>query len=238
MNFTMKTISIGGRLIDEITEDGVRWYPLSSFFRRILGKNIRTRYYRDTEYVKYMKVFKIKQFNAPSECKTWCINEEGIKLILQHVWTNRGRSATREMVRQKLLDDARIYFGVHTSETPIYTKVKPRLDEYDIWSVYCIECDELITPYVTWKRCSECGFYYPNNRRFYNITLTGNTSEKCLQCSGDDFVCANHIAQYIYENGGLDLLYALYKQDYDSVIDNLYLFLSQGGSTPYGVKNS
>ena len=79
------------RLLEE--ETGEYWYPLSLFLKHILfQQNGATKYRDNPKYNKFMKV--ISYINPRSLApnmpnKTWCMNTEGIYLLLQNITINK-----------------------------------------------------------------------------------------------------------------------------------------------------
>jgi len=217
------------RLLEE--ETGEYWYPLSLFLKRILfQQNGATKYRDNPKYNKFMKV--ISYINPRSLApnmpnKTWCMNTEGIYLLLQNITINKGSNKER-MMKEKYLAAAQNFFGgVIPKNEQQYIGYAPDLTNYDVWSIICLTRDTTLDKNTIWKRCSKCGFYYPNTKKYF-VMQNNYLSTKCKQCCGYDFVCENKHLQYIYKNDGLDLIYQLYLNS-DNIIDELKKWINKGG---------
>lgn len=225
-------IKIGDKIIDQITDDnGVNWYPLKAFLQRILCKYDKVTTFRDSAISRYMKVFEYnpKKNKSNRLVKTWFINENGVKYLLRHMSIRKTKNTKMYIAREKGFFEACIYFNVknHDELEPLYINTIPDLKEYDIWSLLCITNDTKITNTTSWKKCPECGYYYPNKINYFGSNRKKQT--KCLQCQNKNFHCDNKIIQYIYDNDGLDLLYKLYTSQKESVIiEALKNFINKG----------
>lgn len=230
-NFTVKQIVIGDKIMDEITdEDNNKWYPLKYFLKIVLRKEDKVSSFRDSAMIRYMKVFEYESprhgFQRP--IKTWCINELGIKYLLRKMKINKVNNRYIYRARQKGFYEACLYFKVRPYEDldPSYINVPPKLDDYDIWSLLCIQNDSSLRINSTWKKCPKCNYFYPNTSRYYGAKQKKETP--CLQCQNKNFKCKNKIIQYIYEHGGLDLLYKLYmNNDSNSIVEELKIFINK-----------
>lgn len=218
------------RLLEE--ETGEYWYPLRLFIQKVLFRNINPVRYRDDEkYNKYMRVIEYSNPNSTNpeknKKKTWFMNTEGIYLILQNTTTNKG-SAKEKLMREKYLAAAQSFFGgVVSKNEQEYIGYSPDLTNYDVWSIMCLTRDTTINKDTIWKKCSKCGFYYPYTAKYF-LNSGYYLSTKCRQCCGKDFVCENKRLQYIYKNGGLDLIYQLYL-DSDKITEELKKWINGGG---------
>lgn len=231
-NFTIEEIRIGDKIIDKITdEEGMNWYPLKTFLFSILCKSDKVSSFRDSAIARYMQVieYQTERPGMKRPIKTWCINELGIKYLLRHMKVNRTQNKALYKAREKGFYEACLYFKVKTPDEldPLYINTPPKITDYDIWSVTCLENDFKLKSNDRWKRCSECGYYYPDKTRYF-----GNDTRKkakCLQCQGKDFKCRNKVIQFIYENDGLDLLYKLSLNKNDDTVEALKVFINKGG---------
>lgn len=232
-DFTVDTIQIGEKITDRIIDsEGTHWYPLRHFLLRILRKSDKVSSFRDSNLIKYMKVFEYTsgKKGATHPIKMWCMNEDGIKYLLRHMRVRNTRSEHLFKARQKGFYEACLYFGVKTPEElePVFINQTPNLDNYDIWSVLCLSYDNTLTSYQKWRRCLECNYYYPDTERYF-----GKSTKKCLQCQGRSFKCKNKIAQYIYDHNGLDLLYQIHLGDTEKAFKLLNEFINQGYGDKY-----
>lgn len=219
-NFTEEYIIISGiKIMRLIDENGIKWYPLNQFFRKILFKNFNVRYYRDDPSVnKHMQVISY-MFNGNTPLKTWFINEYGLKVIISNT-TVIQRPDVKSRIRERKLYDACNYFGIKRDYDlkPIIIQSMPDIKDYDIWSKICIESDENATQYNIWKKCEKCDKYYPNTSLYYEKMKAGNGESKlkrtCRKCRGKLFIPTNSKKQYELKNGGIELVTALYNKDY------------------------
>ena len=230
--FTVEEIRIGNKIIDKITdEEGMNWYPLKTFLLSILCKSDKVSSFRDSAMARYMQVieYQTDRVGMKRPIKTCCINELGIKYLLRNMKVNKTKNKTLYKAREKGFYEACLFFKVKTPEEldPLYINTPPKLKDYDIWSVLCIENDLKLQISDRWKRCQECNYYYPDKTRYFGSDTKKN--KRCLQCQGKDFKCQNKIIQFIYENGGLDLLYSLYLDKDDQIVNSLKKFIGKGG---------
>lgn len=232
--YTQDKIIIGQKFLDRLTdEDGVNWYPLKTFISRILCKDDKVSSFRDSKMKKYLRVIEYNP-NRPGarhNIKMWCINEQGIKYMLKRTTVIKKSSTKNYQLRAQGLAEACLYFDVKPVEPlqPEYLNEKPDIRDYDVWSILCIENDYKIKVNTKWKLCKECNRYFPDSVRYFKST-NGHTKKTCLQCSNQDFVCLNKRIQYIYENGGYDILYSLFIKDDKTAIEKFKLFLRKGES--------
>lgn len=229
MNFKIEQIIIANRTIDRIEEDGIYWYPIRSFLLRILLKNDCKTTYRDNKMRKYMKVFELQLYNSVAPRPTWCMNENGIKYLLKKINVSEHQNKKMAELRKKNLSEACLYFGINRTEelAPTFLNEAPKLEGYDFWSLICIENDNQIEPYTKWCRCRECGYYYPHNPDYFKHKK--RLTELCHQCEGKNFKCKNKIIQFIYENNGESLLYAIREHDNNTIVSRLADFIERGG---------
>ena len=81
--------------------------------------------------------------------------------------------------REKGFFEACLYFKVKTPDKldPLYINFPPKLDQYDIWSVLCIENDLKLKPNDRWKKCNECNYYYPDRVRYFGSNKKENNNQ-------------------------------------------------------------
>ena len=230
--FTIQQVYIGEKVLDQLTdEEGIKWYPLKSFLTRILCKYDKVSSFRDSAISRYMKVFEYNP-NKPGayrKIKMWFINENGVKYLLRHMEIRRVDNKHIYSSREKGFYEACLFFNVKPPNEldPLYINTPPNLKDYDIWSIMCIENDLKLKNTYRWKKCNECGYYYPDRVRYFGEKKTKNS--KCLQCQGKNFKCQNKVIQFIYENDGLDLLYKMSLNNNEDIIRALKIFVNKGG---------
>ncbi len=211
-------------------EDGEYWYPMQYFFKTILFKRLNLSTYRDDErYNIHMRVLEYQPIGVNNETnKAWFINTEGMYMLLskQKVKPTTPRTTNR---LQKILAAAKNFFGVPNTdeENPIYLSYTPDISNYDVWSILCITRDTSIKHDTLWKRCEGCGYYYPLTKNYFIENKTG-FSAKCKQCSGRDFKCQNKKLQFIYNNGGLNLLFALHEDKDEEILKEIKKWIREG----------
>ena len=176
-----------------------------------------------------MRVIEYDNPDSATDTKTkaWFMNTEGIYILLQNVKINRG-SPREKVVKEKYLAAAQNFFGVVSNNSQNYIGYMPDLSNYDVWSIMCLTRDTEINNNTIWKRCSNCGFYYPYNKKYFN-EASGYLANKCKQCCNLDFVCENKRLQYLHNHNGLDLIYQIYLDDKDKIVEELKKWLSEGG---------
>lgn len=233
-NFTIERVFIGDKVIDKLTDsEGIEWYPFKRFLESILCKYDKTSKFRDSEMIRYLQViaYPANKNNPNRLVKTWCINTNGIKYLLRHmnIFQKGNTNINLYRAREKGFFEACLYFKVKPLEKldPLYINTPPKLKDYDIWSVTCIENDIKLKANDRWKKCTECNYYYPDKTRYFGSDRKKN--KKCLQCQGKDFKCQNKIIQFIYDNNGLDLLYKMSLNNNEDIIKELHNFISRGG---------
>ena len=231
--FKLEEIRIGDKIIERITdENNIHWYPLKIFLTSILAKYDKVSSFRDSSMSRYMQVFELNlnRNGLQRPVKMWCINENGIKYMLRHMTLRKTKNKQMYKVREKALYEACKYFHVTSAEDldPKIINIMPNLYEYDIWSVTCLKYDKNIKNNEAWKQCSVCNYYYPLRSKYFGNTPQNHA--KCLQCQGKDFKCDNKVMQFIYDKGGIDLLYAIDKKNKDRIFSTLYSFIDKGGS--------
>lgn len=230
--FKLEEIRIGNKILDRLTdENGMNWYPLKAFLFVILCKTDKVSSFRDSAMARYMQVieYQTNRHGMKRPIKTWCMNELGIKYLLRNMKVNQIKNKNLYKAREKGFYEACIFFKVKTPKElePEYINIPPKLSEYDIWSVLCIENDVKLNMLDRWKKCQECNYFYPDKARYFGSDTKKN--KKCLQCQGKNFKCQNKIIQFIYENGGLDLLYKLSQSDNEAIVRALRIFINKGG---------
>lgn len=232
MAIETEQIKIANRIIDRIKdEEGVYWYPLRSFFQRILFKKEMTREYRDSSLIRYMKVFEFQPYKSRRAVKTWCMSESGMKYILKRITVDKGKNDVIRDIRKKNLSEACLYFGIDRTQElePKYIETPPKLENYDIWSLTCITHDTDLRPFSRWKKCAECNYYYPDSNKYFIKYRANNYDNKCKMCRGGHFKCDNKVLDFIYRHDGLDLIYALSTYDNEQIVKQLELFIDKGG---------
>ena len=213
-------------------ENDEYWYPLTTFFKTFLFRTFQVQKYRDNEKLnKYMKIFNYAHPNSHNdvEFKTWHINTEGMFLILQELpplKTKKLESRTAFHKKEKAIIATKSFFGVKdiSQESKIqYINYTPVLNDYDVWSIMCLKHDKNINKDTIWKKCISCGFYYPDNTRYYERQSKGKDPlrNQCKQCRGSEFKCDNTKLQFIYQNQGLDLIFQIYKDDKEKIYEKL-----------------
>lgn len=225
-------IIIGEKYLDEIIdEDNIKWYPLNIFLTNILHKSDKVSSFRDSEMIRYMRVIEYSSDRPGMKHpkKTWCINENGVKYLLRHMNLNKKGSAKSYKLREKGFFEACLYFNVKKrleEMNPIFINEQPSLKDYDLWSRICIQNDMSLNQYTKWKKCNECGYYYPYKNIYFGDKK--NTNSKCLQCQNKDFKCKNKIIQFIYDNDGFDLLYKMENSSNEEIVKELNKFIERG----------
>jgi len=218
------------RLLEKDT--GEYWYPLSSFFSKVLFRRTTPGFYRDKEEFRvHMRVIEYTNPNSSAKdktTKTWFMNTEGMCLILKNL-TLAKDTPKKMMMKQKYLAAAQNYFGVTSNNSQEFIGYQPDLSDYDVWSIMCLTRDYEIRKDTLWKRCNTCGFYYPYNKDYFNMVGKNYLANSCRQCTGRDFVCKNKNLQYIYTHNGLDLIYQYYLGDKDKILEEFNKWLSGGG---------
>lgn len=213
-------------------ENDIYWYPIGSFFRKMLFKDIRPIWFRDKPfYENHMKVIEYIHPNSDSGKpeKTWFMDAEGIHQALKNFRVKIDGSKKTLLMREKYLAAARSFFGVSVvDDIPTFIGFTPDLSEYDVWSILCIQKDTTITKDTLWQRCSTCGFYYPYTERYFQKYKT-RLSVVCKECGGNHFVCQNKRIQFIKNNGGLDLLYQYYLEDDKKILEEFKKWILGGG---------
>ena len=217
------------RLLETAT--GEYWYPLSLFLRKFLFRNNNLNTYRDNEiYNKYMRVIEYDNPDSATDTKTkaWFMNTEGIFILLQNIKISNSGSARERVSKEKYLAATQNFFGVVSNNPQDYIGYMPDLSNYDVWSIMCLTRDTDINNNTIWKRCNNCGFYYPYNKKYF-MENSGYLANKCKQCCNLDFVCENKRLQYLHNHNGLDLIYQIYLTDKDKIVEELKKWLSEGG---------
>lgn len=231
-NFSTDIYKIEGTELQRIIdEDGEYWYPIQNFFNKILLRRCNVTLLRDSEaYSKFMKVFKIVPLGSKNgfAFKTWCMNTEGMYIMLQKTYV-KPDSPKKMQVRERRLNAARIFFNVKIKNPGMFLTYRPDISNYDIWSIMCINNDVDLSNDDVWKRCELCGYYYPCTHKYFKEFRNNIYSENCLECEGINFKCDNKRIQWIYDHGGLNLLYNIFNEDKDLTYEELLKFIGKGG---------
>lgn len=230
-NFKIEQVRIGDKIIDRIIdEEGIEWYPFKKFLESILCKYDKVATFRDSNLNKFLRVIKYssskQKINEGN--RTWCINKDGIVFLLKHMSVNLKGNKKLFESRKKGFYEACRFFDVKISKIeslPNFMNIPPILKDYDIWSLVCLENDPYIKPDSIWKVCPECGFYYPYKERYFGAK---KKDSKCLECQGKNFKCYNKIVQFIYDNDGIDLLYAINELNDETIVKELLNFINKG----------
>lgn len=213
-------------------ENGKYWYPMSHFLSNILFREVKTSKCRDDpRFAPFMKVIEYVPLNTqnPNPVKTWFINDEGLRNFLSKV--RIPNEAPQDMaVKKRYLIEAYAMFNVQEGgvEQTEYITYTPPLTQYDVWSRICLTHDTTLTGRVVWKKCSKCGFFYPDTKRYYTDIGRRLRSPSCKQCGGGDFVCQNNRLQYIHKRNGQEFLYQWFKGNKDKAYQEMDKWLREG----------
>lgn len=213
-------------------ENGKYWYPLSNFLSNILFKEVKSNRYRDDpRFSPFMKVIEYVPMNTLNKnpVKTWFINEEGMRAILLTVRIQNDLPKTME-VKKRYLIEAYSLFNIQNGsiEQTDYIIYTPSLAQYDVWSRICLTHDTTLVGRTVWKKCSKCGFFYPDTKRYYTNIGGHLRSPACKQCEGSDFRCQNNRLQYIHERGGQEFLYQWFKGNEEKAYKEMDKWLKEG----------
>jgi len=177
-----------------------------------------------------MRVIEYDNPDSATDTKTkaWFMNTEGIYILLQNIRISNSGSVREKLAKERYLAATQSFFNVIPNNPQDYIGYQPDLSNYDVWSIMCLTRDTSIDNNTIWKRCTNCGFYYPYNKKYF-VESNGYLSNKCKQCFGLDFVCENKRLQYLHNNNGLDLIYQFYLNDKDKIVEEFKKWLSEGG---------
>mgnify|MGYP003292612425 CR=1 FL=1 len=233
-NYTVEEYTIDRTTLQRVKDkDGEYWYPLTSFYEKLLLRKNKTARIRDVElYEKHLKVFSIlPKENSTLPLKTWCIDTEGMYILLYNMEPIND-TFERTKVRERRLAAARKFFNVrdHDELGDFITFTPASFNNYDIWSILCLENDKKITKNTLWKRCYGCNYYYPTLPKYYKMNPnTKVLSDKCEMCKGNPFKCDNKRIQNFYDNGGYGIIVAYYKQDAEKMLKEITRYFEKRG---------
>lgn len=212
-------VRIGDQLITELIDlEDNKWYPFAFLIQKILCRPEKPSVYRGGDLWKYVDIMEYPSHDqAPNRLiKTYVISEKGCKELLKtyKVRNTHNTTETRYNMRRAGYYNACIFFHVRVPEEnePLLMNVTPSLKGYDTWSMICLEADNTISIGTQWRKCKECGYYYPNNENYFK-------GDKCLQCVGKNFACKDTVVQAIYEHPrGLNFLEKILNEKDDAVV--------------------
>ena len=159
-----KEIIINEVSIPVIEEGGVVWYPVSYMGREVLLKSLSPSQLRDNGYREYIKMFKV-DFGEYMIQDTYCINEDGLKIILRN--SKIGRlSVEQKRAMNKVFTHLNMEL-IMEDERFIKTISKEKILQYPEYIQDCIQDVLNDQPDTIWQRCGKCNNYYPYHVNFF-----------------------------------------------------------------------
>lgn len=214
MEYKREIITINNASIEIIIDDqGIKWYPLSEFFKKVLKKNESASSFAKTELSKNMKQFTFNASN-PLMPYRWYINEAALVLILKNIRVDGYSEKTIE--REMALARAKEYFGIKikTNAKNMYGMIKPQKKDYSEWEMICFEFDTDVMAHIVWKMCDTCGRYFPNSKHYFKTRgYYYQLENTCLECCGQEFESMNRDVQAFKITNRLELIKYLRKDD-------------------------
>lgn len=164
-----KEIRINEVFIPVIEEGGEIWYPISYMGSKVLLKSLTGNQLIENGYGEYIKMFEVdfrKVVNTQGTQNTYCISEEGLKIVL-----NGSKIGRLSVEQKKVMKSVCKYIGliinIDTEEQFLDNYEEELWRQYDFWSVECIEALLKAEPNIKWQRCTKCGRYYPYHKCFF-----------------------------------------------------------------------
>lgn len=225
INFKETTVQIGlGEVPCLIDENNTKWYPLNSFFKNILYRGVEISSYRDSSLSKYMQVieYKFPKQRGTKPLKTWFMNESGIIIILQNIYTlSRNTNKSLIKLREQGLNDACIYFNIQREDLrkPRYSRIVANLNNYSLMDKIYIESDNNINSVSEWKRCDKCDYFYPNTHKYFPLNSKNNTELVCRKCNGSYFKTEDNDVKKLYEINDENLIQSIQKRHYIKTLE-------------------
>lgn len=218
-------ISIGDVNVPIIEEGRNKYYPISYLGSKVLLKDLSPAQLRQNGYGKYIEKFKIDFGEDTGGVQnTYCISEEGLKVILKN--SKIGRlSVEQRKVMNKVLE----YLDMETimeDERFVKKLNKEKILKYPEYIQDCINDVLENEPDIIWQKCGKCDNYYPYHVNFFKENPNSGNEYPlytfCRDCkwtegrSKDWIRRNNNELSIIYRKCGIDT-YRIYKNN--NVID-------------------
>lgn len=212
MDFKYETITINKVDLNIIIdEDGIKWYPLSRFFQKVLLKAEEAKNFNKTAISKDMRLWPIKE-PTPAVTNIWYIKESTLIKILKNIQVNQYTNKTIE--RERALHGALKYFGINRQDRGnMYTVVNPTKKEYTEWELLCFQFDNDINANIIWKMCEKCGRYFPCSKYYFESETYAKITNTCLECCGEELKNKNGDIQAMKDLNRMELLPYILKDD-------------------------
>lgn len=244
MKETKEEITIGTRSITILVEDGIKWYPLTKFFKTFLYRNVNPKTYRDTTFIKYMKVFQeVTTFKSGKEfvVNRWYVNEEGMKLILRNISPHSGDKMYHQ-IQEEGLKNCCIYFDIRR-ERRLNSRFAYGIKNfvgYSPWERICLETDERLNPQTLWLKCRVCNRYFPAEIEYFgkNRNTKLKINSKCKTCDGYHVLPFNPKLYKWLKVGGENFAIEMYKENYPMAFKELHKYKPNTRYTPIEFLNS
>ena len=190
MDFKYETVTINKIDLNIIIdEEGVKWYPLSRFFQKVLLKAEEAKNFNKTAISKDMRLWPIKE-PTPAVTNIWYIKESTLIKILKNIQVNPYTEKTID--RERALHGALKYFGIKRQDRGnMYTVVTPTPKEYSEWEMLCFEFDNDIKANIIWKMCDKCKRYFPCSKYYFQSETYAKITNTCLECCGEELINKN-----------------------------------------------
>lgn len=223
--YTEETIKIGlGSTIMLTDKYGVKWFPITMFFKNILYRNCKPSKYVNSYLSEYMRPvdYSSKTGRNKEPREIWLMNEAGMRQLLKNFRSIDTDRTPEERLRIKGVQEASSYFGLEEKEIPVYSKttnVKPSLTEYDIFDRAILNSDPTLKEDTEWKRCSRCNFYLPNTTTYFNYNSKDHLKRKCRKCDNSHYLIKSPSTKKLYKLGGRELVVLIEQQEYEEALD-------------------
>lgn len=222
--YTIEHETINGVDLEvRIDEEGVKWYPLSRFIKRVLLKDEKAKDFIKSEKISQNIMYVPLDTTNPIVTHLWYINEPTLKYILKNI--DVSQYTKRTIAKEEALHGALKYFGIKREDRgKMYTFITPTKEEYSEWELLCFQCDEDVKSEVIWKMCINCGRYFPNTKNYFRSLTYKKLENTCLICEGNELKSANPDLQTLKDCDRMDLVKCIVKDDpigfYEKVKNN------------------
>ena len=189
-----KEIKLDGVIIPYCTnEEGVDYYPIKYIIEKFLLKGYSIQIHKKENLKIFIERYLIDftcKGTVPQEC--YCMNKEGWIKYVSTMKKNKNKS-DEKINRLKIFYE---FLGLEYKDETI--------QEYDVYTLRCIENFKSKSSKVQDKQCVKCERWFPNSSHFFIMDIKNKTTNICRNCKNVNWKNYNNEEQYIYESYGLE----------------------------------
>lgn len=193
-----------------VDSEGVEYYPIKYIMEKFLLKRYNNFHNKDNFKPFIKRCIVDYSFVGTSPQETNCITKEGWIEYFKSSKPNKNKTDIK-------IERLKIFYEYLGLEFKDQTK-----EDYDLYTLKCIEEFKKVYSEVEYKKCVRCGLEFPDHRNFYGADerIIAKRSNVCRKCIGGNWINENKQHEYIYNNYGLNK-FCEYLQDKDKCIKNI-----------------